>query len=138
MNRTLQIACGLLCFTITLLAGEPLDRVVASVNGHALLASDQRTQVRIEQLMAGAVPVEPDANQGRAALDHLIDQRLLQQEMEISLFAQGTSQDIEPQLQDLRARLGAQDEKSWKALLARYDVSEADVREQVLTQSNTL
>ncbi len=42
-----------LLYTLSLRAGEVLDRIVASVNGHVILQSDWDEELRYESLMSG-------------------------------------------------------------------------------------
>jgi len=62
-------------------AGEVIDRIVATVNGHIILQSDWNDALCFEAVLV-ARPVEQftDADR-RAVLDRLIDQELLGEQM---------------------------------------------------------
>src|SRR5215469_2864542 len=84
-------------------AGEVLDRLVATVNGHALLESDWEDEVRYEGFMSGRPLEEVTSQDRKAALDRLIDQELLREQMRSSDFKPVSSAEIEKQLETLKA-----------------------------------
>src|SRR5215468_1270686 len=66
---------------VALRAGEVLDRVVATVNGHAILLSDVSDELRYQCLLSGREPAQCDLAQNQGALDRLLDQELLGEQM---------------------------------------------------------
>src|ERR1700745_58088 len=61
-------------------AGDVVDRIVATVNGHVILQSDWDDAVRFEAFMEGRpLGQVTDQDRGRA-LDRLIDQELLREQ----------------------------------------------------------
>src|ERR1700758_1943997 len=76
--------CNLLLFISALAsiayAGDVVDRIVATVNGHVILQSDWDDAVRFEAFMEGRPQGQvTDQDRGRA-LDRLIDQELLREQ----------------------------------------------------------
>ena len=70
---------NLACITVVLAAcvlpvcaGDILDRVVATVNGHVILQSDWEDAVRSEAFIAGRKLDQVTADDEKAALDRLI------------------------------------------------------------------
>src|ERR1700681_4267655 len=61
--------------------GEIVDRVVTSVNGHVVLQSDWEQEVAFEALSSGRDPDSFTTSERRAALDRLIDQELLREQV---------------------------------------------------------
>ena len=138
MRLSAKLAIVLIVSAAALFAGETLDRVVASVDGHAVLESERETEIRCEQLMAGTAPQDPDETHKREALDRLIDQKLLLQQMHAAQYEVEKGDAINAQIADIRARLGVKDNSRWHALLDRYDLTEDEFREQISAQLTTL
>jgi len=72
-KRYLFVALILLT-TTRLSAGEILDQMVATVNGHAILASDWDDELRYECFMSGRSLHDLSAEDRRATFERLIDQ----------------------------------------------------------------
>jgi SurA N-terminal domain len=67
-------------------AGEVIDRIVATVNGHIILQSDWNDALSFEALLS-AKPLEQFTDDDRrSVLDRLIDQELLDEQMKSNLF----------------------------------------------------
>src|SRR5271156_7048674 len=62
-------------------AGEIVDRVVTNVNGHVVLQSDWEQEVAFEALSDGRDPASFTSDERKAALDRLIDQELLREQV---------------------------------------------------------
>ena len=78
--------CGLcLLLLVTLVprapAGQIVDRMVANVNGHILLQSDWDEEVDFEAFVDGRSPDSFTAAERKAALDRMIDQELLREQV---------------------------------------------------------
>ncbi len=135
MVRRSQFALWLLLLGLTgsVWAGEVIDRIVATVNGSAILASDWDQAVRCEALLEGRALEKVTPEEQQAALQRLVDQQLLREQMGKS--APPTEAEVIERLRQVRAAIpGAQTDESWRALLQRYGLSEADVRERLLVQ----
>lgn len=117
---------------------ETLDRVVMVVNGHPLLASDWDDELRYECFMSGR-PLNAVAAVDRTnALDRLIDQEMLREQMR-SDFKPASAEEIDKQLEALKADYApSHDSQSWGAALASYGISETLVRDRVAMEFNQL
>jgi len=121
-------------------AGDVIDRIVATVNGHIVLESDWDEELDYEAFTAGKSVRQFTAEQRKAALDRLVDQELLRQQMPDNDPQLETSeQDIDARLQEVRKHSpGADTDQAWHALLARYNLSEDDLRKHVVMQVKIL
>lgn len=128
----------LLASTPLLEAGEVLDRLVATVNGHPLLESDWADEVRYECLMSGRPLEEVTSRDRKAALDRLIDQELLREQMRSSDFKPVSAEEIEKQVDSLKAEYAGGEQSSWSSVLARYGLTEAVARDRISVELNQL
>src|ERR1700735_4556260 len=67
-------------------AGEVIDRIVATVNGHIILQSDWEEALRYEALLNGRALNQFTDDDRRAVLDRLIDQQLLAEQIKSASF----------------------------------------------------
>ena len=128
----------LLASTPLLQAGEVLDRLVATVNGHALLESDWADEVRYECFMSGRPLEEVTSRDRKAALDRLIDQELLREQMRSSDFKPVSAEEIEKQVDSLKAEYASGHDSGWNSALARYGLTEAVARDRIAVELNQL
>src|SRR5258708_22155847 len=131
---------GLLLVAVpTLRAGEVLDRVVASVNSHTILQSDWDEELRYESFMAGRTFEASTPVDRTSALDRLVDQQLLKEQVRTTELTPATSDEVEKQLQQLRddhIRKGSAD--SWNAALSNYRLGESEIRARLTLELNQL
>jgi len=121
----------------TALAGDVLDRVVATVNGHVILQSDWEDAVRCEAFIAGRSADQFTGEDRKAALDRLIDQELLREQIRAADFQQATDEEIASRIQQIRKQYAdAGPELGWQALLTRYGLTESGLKERVTMQLN--
>jgi len=71
--------CG--ATTLAAPAGKIVDRMVANVNGHVLLQSDWEEELSFEAFLDARSPDSFSPEERKAALDRLIDQELLREEV---------------------------------------------------------
>src|ERR1700732_777439 len=83
-------------------AGDVLDRIVATVNRQIILQSEWKDAVRYETFVGGRSLEPVQASDRKAALDHLIDQELLREQMRSSGFPHASSQEVEKSIQQIR------------------------------------
>jgi peptidyl-prolyl cis-trans isomerase SurA len=120
-------------------AGDILDRIVAAVNGHVILQSDWEDAVRCEAFMAGRTLDQITPEDRKAALDHLIDQELLREQMQASDFQQATDEQVNKRIAEIRKQYAAADtDQSWQATLSQYGLTEKELRDRVALQLNLL
>src|SRR4051812_14946147 len=92
----------LLPVAICLHAGELLDRIVGTVNTHVILQSDWDDEVRFEAFMSGRKPEDVTIEQRKAALNRLIDQEILREQMRLTDLKPAGADAIKKQVDDLK------------------------------------
>lgn len=118
---------GLLMLVAPLLrAGELLDRVVATVNGHAILLSDWQDEVRYEAFIAGRNLQTVTAQDWKAALDRLTDRELLREQEDAAETVLISAAEIDKQLEAMKTDVAR--EATWGEALAEYQLTEANIR----------
>lgn len=139
MRRWLQVVILLFAAAPLLPAGQVIDGVVAVVDRHPILQSEWDDAVRFECLMA-ARPLSQVTRKDRdAALDRLIDQRLIEQRMETVGHDAVSQEEIDRQMARLRAAFpGAADDRKWADLIAGYGLAEPDLAARVAEQLSVL
>lgn len=116
-------------------AGEVIDRIVATVNGHIILQSDWDEALCYEALLSGrAISLLSDEDR-RAVLDRLIDQELLAEQTKSASFNHASAAEAAAEVAEAR-RLhpDAATPGGWSALLARYGLTEQSLIEHVQQQ----
>jgi peptidyl-prolyl cis-trans isomerase SurA len=142
MIRRLQIAIliGLLGVLVSVLpahAGEVLDRVVATVNGRIILQSDWDDAIRSEAFIDNRPLENITWADRKAALDRLIDQELLREQMKAADFPQATDAEISQRLDEVRKQYAsAAIDQGWHAALEQYRLSEPTLRARIALQLN--
>ena len=135
MLRILIAGFMLLASTVAS-SGEVLDRLAATVNGHALLQSDIQDELRYEFFAAKRPMSEASMDDQKAALDRLIDQELLREQMHSKDFQPVPTEEISKALDAFKSDYGAS--PAWTAALAHYKVTEGDIRGHIETELNQL
>jgi hypothetical protein len=138
-RRCLQIAMVLTLAGTSLLAGEIIERVVATVNKRPILQSDWDEEVRYEAFVNHRPLTSVTVAERKAALEHLIDQELLRQQIkedEAEGVLQPSSPNVEKRLQEIRKQyVGAEKPAVWQADLQRYGLRAEDLARHVLLQA---
>ncbi len=112
--------------SIVLLAQEAqtIDRIVATVNHQPVLQSEWEDGLRFEGFLQGRPPESFTPQEREQALNRLIDRVLLAQQMQADYSA--TPQELADRKDEIRTQLqGAESEKGWQEMLARYGLTEA-------------
>jgi hypothetical protein len=126
---------ALLAIALPARAGDVLDRIVATVNNHVILQSEWQDGIRYEAFAAGRPLDQLQAGDCKAALDHLIDQELLREQMRASGFPHASSEEVDKRVQEIRKQYaGADSEAGWQAALARYGLTEDELKKRVALQ----
>jgi peptidyl-prolyl cis-trans isomerase SurA len=103
-------------------AGEIVDRIVANVNGHILLESDWEDEIAFEALLNARPADSFTTAERKAALDRLIDQELLREQVHPSQTA--PPEMIESRIAEVRKMYPeAATDASWLATLDRYGLT---------------
>lgn len=138
-RRSFILIFTLLAAVPCLQAGDLLDRIVATVNGHIILQSDWDDALRFEALVAGRQPTQVSATDRKAALDRLIDQELLQEQVHASDFQHATQAEVDGRVLEIRKQYpGTADDSAWEALLARYGFDAHTLKQHVALELDLL
>jgi SurA-like protein len=120
-------------------AGETIDRIVAVVNGRPVMESEMVEALRLAQILANKPPQAVPGDELRAVLERLVDQLLLSQQMDSAHFQQTSQEEVQARIKELRAQVSpSSSDDAWRALLHTYDLSEADLAEQISEQLRTV
>ena len=117
-------------------AGEIIDRIVATVNRSVILQSDWDDAVRYEAFIGGR-PLDHITNEDRkAALDRLIDQELLREQVHLANPAVAAElEEVAKRIEEIRKQYpGAETEAGWLDKLGQYGLSEAGLKDRVAAQ----
>lgn len=119
--------------------GETIDRVVAVVNGRAILLSEWDGVARQEALLDHK-PLESLSNDSRrATLNRMIDQQLMLGEMENSSAPKSSAQDVAAKVREIRQEYPeVSDDAAWSATLRRYGVSIQELETAVAAELDGL
>jgi len=139
MNRLYLAAAVFLAgswFTpLPALAGTVVDRIVATVNGQVILQSDWDDAIRYQSLVENHPPGVITADERKAALDHLIDQELLKEQMNAADAHPASEEEVAQQISEIRKQHpGADGPDGWSKLLAAYGFTEAGLKQYVASQ----
>ncbi|MFZ0734765.1 MAG: SurA N-terminal domain-containing protein [Candidatus Sulfotelmatobacter sp.] len=116
-------------------AGEVIDRIVATVNGHIILQSDLNDALRYEALMSGRSMNQFDDEDRRTVLDRLIDQELLAEQMKSASFKHASEADAAAEVTQARKLYPeASTDQGWQQVLDRFGVTEKALLTHVETQ----
>lgn len=125
-------AMVLLAIALPARAGDVLDRIVATVNRQIILQSEWQDAVRYEAFVGGRALDQTQASDRKAALDHLIDQELLREQMRSSGFPHASSQEVDKRIREIRKQYaGTESEAGWQATLGRYGLTETELKKRV-------
>ncbi|MCI0349667.1 MAG: SurA N-terminal domain-containing protein [Acidobacteriales bacterium] len=130
MFRLTQLAIlALLLPLAQLRAGEVLDRIVATVNGTAILESDWDEAVRFECFLEQRPLSSLTPADLKATLERLIDQTLIQQQMQAAKFSMLSPEEAAQRVSDLRVQAAHNWEarspsENWQEALAKYGLDE--------------
>jgi SurA N-terminal domain len=141
VRRTTSIATAALSWLLSAVvvpaarAGEVIDGIVATVNGHVILASDWDEALRYEALLNGRGLAEFNDDERRAVLDRLIDQELLGEQMKSAFFEHASVEEAASRVEQARKQYPeAASNQGWQALLGKFGLSEKDLLAHVEQQ----
>ena len=118
---------------IPALAGQVVDRVVTNVNGHVILQSDWEQEVAFEALSIGRDPDSFTSAERNAALDRLVDQELLREQVRPAQPA--PPDQVAARVAEVR-KLRPDDatEAGWHATLQRYGLTQSSLEKRLSDQ----
>ena len=109
-----------------------LDRVVADVDGQAILASDVDDEMRFSALQPGVEP--PEDNTPQRALNRVIDRTLIDQQRALQPGVAVVSQkDVDQEIDTMRKQISAaantdcESDAGWMAFLAQHGFTPAEI-----------
>ena len=117
-------------------AGDVIDRIVATVNGHVILQSDWDEALCYEAVLSGRAVSLFTEEERKAVLDRLIDQELLAEQMKSASFKHATEDEAAAEVADARKQYPeVVSDEGWQLFLARYGLTEkmliAHVQQQI-------
>jgi len=116
-------------------AADVLDRIVATVNGKIILQSDWDEATRYAALVDGRSLQQISLDDRKAALDRLIDQELLEEQMGAPDFKQASDEQVKQRIAEVRKQYSeAADDQGWHNLLSRYGLTEEELKERAALQ----
>jgi parvulin-like peptidyl-prolyl isomerase len=116
-------------------ADDVIERIVATVNGRAILQSDWEEAICYEAFMDGRSLDKLTVDDRQATLDRLIDQELLRQQVQSSNLRQTSQQQIEQRIQEIRKLYpAAATEQGWRATLQTYGLNEQELERRISQQ----
>jgi peptidyl-prolyl cis-trans isomerase SurA len=120
------------CVPQAALAGEVIDRIVATVNGRIILQSDWDEALSYEALLNGHPLSQFSDDDRRAVLDRLIDQELLREQMKLADFQHASEAEAAVQIAEARKQYPeAAADAGWQTLLAQFHLTEKDMLSHV-------
>jgi len=116
-------------------AGQVIDRIVATINGHIILQSDWDEAMCYEALLNGRAINQFSNEDRRAVLDRLIDQELLGEQMKSAYFQHASEAEAAARVAEARnAYPEAATAEGWQSVLARFGLAEKDLISHVQQQ----
>jgi hypothetical protein len=135
--KLFKLACiaGLMALAWGTLAAEVIDRIVATVNGHVVLLSDWEDSLRYAAFSSGRPLSAMTAEDRKSALDHLIDQELLREQLNASDMPEASPEAVEERVAELRKQYAeAETELGWRTILDKYSLNEERVKSRVAAE----
>jgi hypothetical protein len=137
--RRLPLFIMVLLLASRLHAGEVLDRIVVTVNGNALLQSDWDAELRYECFISGHVTNNFSMQERRAALNRVIDQELVREQIRPADFTPAGSQDVEAQIAQMKSQHEqGSSGQTWQAGLLACGLHDDDFRKHVQLELDQL
>jgi peptidyl-prolyl cis-trans isomerase SurA len=125
--------------SLPVLAGEVVDRIVATVNGHIILQSDWEDDLRFEAFTSNRAMGQFTIGDRKASLDRLIDQELLREQMHSADFLHATGEEVNDRIAEIRKRYSlAEDQPGWRDALARYGLTDEELRQRISSELDAL
>jgi hypothetical protein len=121
----------LLMFAAVLMRGEIVDRIAASVGSHVITESEVVEEIRVTALLDGKAP-DLSVAEKRKALDRLVDQELMRNEIVFTRFPFPSESDIKPLYAQVRDRFPG--DGAYDAELRKYGLTDGDVRQHLQWQ----
>ncbi len=132
---TISLLCLLLTVAASALAGEVIDRVIATVNRQPLFQSDWEEAIGFEAFMQQKPIAQLTAADRARALQRLIDRQLLEAQMGDETFLQPSHDDLARDVAKLRAQVpNGDDDRAWQKSLASYGLTPDRLKAHLRTE----
>jgi peptidyl-prolyl cis-trans isomerase SurA len=116
-------------------ASNIIDRIVATVNGHIILQSDWEEAVRYEAFVDGRPLDRMTAEDRKAALDRLIDQELLREQVRAPESPQAPANELNERIDEIRKQYPrAETEAGWADTLGSYGLTLEELKKRLAIQ----
>jgi hypothetical protein len=110
--------------------GQIVDRVVSNVNGHVVLQSDWEQEVAVEAFSNARDPDSFTSAERKAALDRLIDQELLREQVRPSQPA--PAEQVAARVAEVRKLYtDCATDEGWRAKLRRYGLTQSSLEKRL-------
>jgi SurA N-terminal domain len=120
----------IMALALSSVGGQIVDRVVTSVNGHVILQSDWEQEVAVEAFSNARDPDSFTSAESNAALDRLIDQQLLREQVRPSESA--PAELVAARVAELRKlHPECATNEGWRATLQRYGLTQSSLEKRV-------
>jgi len=128
------ILAALLMGSIAVRSSEVLDRMVATVNGHVILQSDWDEELRFECFMSRHPLVDLSADERKAALNRLIDQEILREQMRLMDSSPASAEQIQKQMEALKTDQRQHAGEAWETVLSQYHLTDKIIENHVAAE----
>jgi hypothetical protein len=128
--------CLLILPAALLCSAEVIDRIAVTVGRQVISLSDVLREIRLTAFLNGEEPDLSPANK-RLTADRLIEQALIRREMELSRYQPPEPTQAEPMLAQIKRERFPTD-SIYRETLAKYDLSEEELKQHLLKQLATL
>jgi len=120
--------------SIAVRSSEVLDRMVATVNGHVILQSDWDEELRFECFMSRHPLVDLSADERKAALNRLIDQEILREQMRLMDSSPASAEQIQKQMEALKTDQRQHAGEAWETVLSQYHLTDKIIENHVAAE----
>ena len=127
MAAALALLIGALSLPAAM-AGQVIDRIVATVNGRIILQSDLDEALGYEALLNNRNLSQFTDDDRRSVLDRLIDQELLREQLKSADFKHASEAEAAAHVSDARKQYPqAATDAGWQSVLDQYHLREKDL-----------
>lgn len=119
-------------------AAVTLDKIVATVDRHAIMRSDVEREARFTHMVENR-PGDVTHDEETAALDRLVDRDLIHDQIVVFGMTPVSEADIGQRLVELRKQIpGAETDAGWKELLRNHGLEESGIKTRVADEIQVL
>lgn len=142
--QTVVYALALMAGAAPLTASEVVDRIAATVNGRAILASEWDEAIHYQCFFNQQSLQSVTASEKQAALRRLIDQSLIEQQMRLTNFHSASAEEISGKVQAVRAQWlsgrnhAAGEDSDWNAAVFQYGLTQQEISDWTVRQLDEL